>query len=49
VPVVGAGRGQVAVTEPDAGLPLPARVEPADLVQLRGGNFLCQQAEHASG
>ena len=34
VPVVGGDRGQVAVAEPDAGLPFPGRVEPADLVQF---------------
>ena len=49
VPVVGGDRGQVAVAEPDAGLPLPLRVEPADLVQLRGGDLLGQQAEHSPG
>ena len=49
VPVVGGDRGQVAVAEPDAGLPLPRRVEPADLVQLRGGDLLGQQPEHSPG
>ena len=49
VPVVGGDRGQVAVAEPDAGLPFPVRVEPADLVQLRGGDLAGQQAEHAPG
>ena len=38
MPVVGGDRGQVAVAEPDASLPLPGRVEPADLVQLRGSS-----------
>ena len=49
VPVVGGGCGQVAVAEPDAGLPFPLRVEPADLVQLRGGDLLGQQPEHSPG
>ena len=49
VPVVDGGSGQVAVAEPDAGLPLPLGTEPADLMQLRGGNFPGQQAEHATG
>jgi hypothetical protein len=49
VPVVSGDRGQVTVAEPDAGLPLPLCLEPADLMQLRGGNFLGQQPEHAPG
>ena len=49
VPVVGGDRGQVAVAEPDAGLPFPGCVEPADLVQLGGGDLLGEQPEHASG
>ena len=49
MPVVGGDRGQVAVAEPDAGLPFPGRVEPADLVQLRGGDLPGQQPEHAAG
>ena len=49
VPVVGGDRGQVAVTEPDAGFPFPGRVEPADLMQLRGGDLLGEQPEHAPG
>ena len=49
VPVVGGDRGQVAVAEPDAGLAFPVRVEPADLVQLGGGDLLGQQPEHAAG
>ena len=49
VPVVGGDRGQVAVAEPDAGLPFPFRVEPADLVQLGGGDFAGEQPEHAAG
>ena len=49
MPVVGGDRGQVAVAEPDAGLPLPRRLEPADLVQFRGGDLAGQQAEHSPG
>ena len=49
MPVVGGDRGQVAVAEPDAGLPFPGRVEPADLVQLGGGDLLGEQPEHAPG
>jgi hypothetical protein len=49
VPVVGGDRSQVAVPEPDTGLPLPLRLEPADLVQLRGGDFPSQQGEHSPG
>ena len=49
VPVVGGDRGRVAVAEPDAGLAFPLRVEPADLVQLGGGDFLGEQPEHAAG
>jgi len=39
VPVVGGHSGHIAVTEPDAGHPLPRRIEPADLVQLRGADL----------
>ena len=49
MPVIDGDRGQVTVAEPDAGLPLPRRVEPADLVQLGGGDLLGQQPEHAPG
>ena len=49
VPVVGGDRGRVAVAEADAGLPFPGRVEPADLVQLGGGDLAGEQAEHAAG
>ena len=49
VPVVGGDRGRVAVAELDAGVPFPGRVEPADLVQLGGGDFLGEQPEHAAG
>ena len=45
VPVVRCGRGQVAIPEPDAGLPLPLCLEPADLVQLCGRDLLGQQPE----
>ncbi len=49
VPVVGGDRGRVAIAEPEAGLPLPRRTEPADLVQLRGPDFPGQEPEHARG
>ena len=49
VPVIGSDCGQVAAAKPDASLPLPLGVEPADLVQLRGGDLLGQQPEHAPG
>ena len=49
VPVVGGDCGPVAVTEPDAGLPLPRRLEAADLVQLRRGDFGASRREHSSG
>ena len=49
VPVVGGDRGQVAVAEPDAGLPFPGRVEPADLVQLARRGPPGEQPEHAAG
>ena len=49
VPVVGGDRGRVAVAEADAGLPFPGRVEPADLVQLGGGDLSGEQPEHAAG
>ena len=49
VPVVNGDHARVAVTEPDAGLPLPWRLEPADLLQLRGGDLAGQQSEHSPG
>ena len=49
VPVVGGDSGQLAVTEPDAGLTFPDRVEPADLVQFGGGDLLGEQSEHTAG
>ena len=49
VPVVGGDRGQVAVAEADAGLPLPLRIEPADFVQFRGGDLAGEQPEHSPG